>query len=266
MTEQLTISLRGLSASGKGTIAPILAKELNVQHIDCGLLFRAIALYICEHQITSKHLFLEKVRIRMICETVFIVEEKTYPREQLQTEKVGYLAAELAKSHSEQLVSLVNELLSSMSRVVVDGRNAGLNILPNPDFSFFLQASLKSRIQRRYEQERFINKEIKKSEIKSSLIKRDTVDQKRDRKLTEPQLNEHIIVTDGKTPLQCAREIVSVVRIKTKMLAWTAVDKHGDFFTYEDGTVVVVRNKSQIPIRVRESEEYSVVKIELKFA
>ncbi|MBU6214803.1 (d)CMP kinase [Patescibacteria group bacterium] len=264
MTECLSISLRGLSASGKGTIASLLAKELNIQHVDCGQIFRAIALYVHEHRVKGIASFFKKAKIQITNRDI-TVEGKTYFREQLQTENVGRLATELSRKHSDKLVSLINALLSTIPRVIVDGRNAGIDILPNPNFSFFLQTKLESRVQRRYNQERSNGIKVSVIDILHSLSHRDEVDKERDIRLVEPQRHERTVVTDGKTPLQCVNEIITTInKTKSQIFLWVAVDKQGKFFTYEDGAVIVATKKSKIPIRVRECKDFSIIQVILK--
>ena len=43
LKEVLPEAVDGLSASGKGTIGKIIAKHLNLQYLDTGLLYRAVA-------------------------------------------------------------------------------------------------------------------------------------------------------------------------------------------------------------------------------
>ena len=39
------IAFDGTAASGKGTVAKLIAKELGYQHLDTGIMFRKIAYY-----------------------------------------------------------------------------------------------------------------------------------------------------------------------------------------------------------------------------
>ena len=56
----MKIAIDGTAASGKGTLAKGLAKKLGYDYLDTGLLYRRLALDICEKGLTNFNLVNEK--------------------------------------------------------------------------------------------------------------------------------------------------------------------------------------------------------------
>ena len=71
-------------------------------------------------------------------------------------------------------------LLSLNRNIVCEGRDIGTVVFPNAEFKFFLNASIKSRVQRRYEELRKKNIIVDMKEVQSNLINRDKNDINRD--------------------------------------------------------------------------------------
>ncbi|MGL4663115.1 MAG: (d)CMP kinase, partial [Culicoidibacterales bacterium] len=51
----IQIAIDGTSASGKGTLAKRLADYYQIEHIDTGAMYRAVALYVIEHNIAHEN-------------------------------------------------------------------------------------------------------------------------------------------------------------------------------------------------------------------
>ena len=70
----------------------------------------------------------------------------------LLTQKVAQATSILSSDASTQneLTALANLVLEKFGDLVCDGRNAGITILPNADYKFFVTASLEERARRRH--------------------------------------------------------------------------------------------------------------------
>lgn len=136
----MIIAISGAAASGKGTLARLLAVELNLPHYDFGLMFRAIA--YCEFSLESE---LDKFLAVRYGKIFFSGGDIT---DILRYEEVGLLAAKRSGEDSAQMARLATSLVKHTD-FVCDGRTCGTEIYPNADYRFYLQADLATRSQRR---------------------------------------------------------------------------------------------------------------------
>ncbi len=160
------ITIDGPSASGKGTIAQLVAKELGFHYLDSGALYRLVALKAMQDHADLGN---EK-KISDIAKTldvVFINNEIHLDgrdaSDMIRQEQCGLNASKIAS------YQLVRESLMARQRafrqdpgLVTDGRDMGSIIFPNANLKIFLTASAEIRAKRRYNQliEKGINANI----------------------------------------------------------------------------------------------------------
>ncbi len=130
----MKIAIAGAAASGKGTLARMLALELKLPHYDFGLLFRAIVFTDFE----TNFIRVENGKI------LFKGQDIT---ESLKTEEVGLLAAKSAHILKHLAQSLVRHV-----SFICDGRTCGTEIYPDAEHKFFLHADFDERQRRRGQQ------------------------------------------------------------------------------------------------------------------
>jgi cytidylate kinase len=150
------IAIDGPTASGKGTIAQALARELGFGCLDSGALYRVVALLALRRGIDtgdalrlaqvarSAHPLFERGRVELDGEDV---------TEAIRAEEVGRAA-----SHVSAHAAVRDELLQlqrSFRRwpgLVADGRDMGTVVFPDARLKVFLTASVEVRAQRRLKQ------------------------------------------------------------------------------------------------------------------
>ena len=153
----MKIAICGPAASGKGTIARRVAIEARIVHVDLGLIFRCGAFAIKTKRVISLNELFElfqggtvdyvwaedKARIRWSRKDVTPL---------LLTQEIAQYTYVLASVETQQaeLTKIANVVLATMKDVVCDGRNAGMTILPDADYKFFVTASLTERARRRH--------------------------------------------------------------------------------------------------------------------
>lgn len=194
----LRIAIRGLSASGKGEVAKLVAKKIKAVHIDCGIIFRAIALRLSK----TKDGFHSDI------DSLAVAKEGMKSSQELQSEKVGLLTSKFCcdKGNERHLISVANEVINLYPRVVLDGRNAGLTICPMRNFSFFLTVPEDERVLRRSLQ---TNQPVE--ETRNSIRCRDDIDFKRDPALCTPQRGEVVISNAARHPWETADQISKII-------------------------------------------------------
>jgi cytidylate kinase len=169
------IAFDGTAASGKGTVAKLIAKELGYDYLDTGLMFRKVAYYcIKQGVILDDDEDLSKL-IRGIDFTKSIDEEKLY------TNEIGESASKMAlkKGVRDRLLVIQRKFADNKDGVVLDGRDIGTIVFPDADFKFFFDASLEERAARRYNQLQKKEKDVTITQVLEYLKQRDQRDKER---------------------------------------------------------------------------------------
>ena len=161
-----SVAIDGPSASGKSTIAKLLAKKLSITYIDTGAMYRAVAYYFIENSVNDfSDTNIEKVmkgfKLKYDNQKVF-VNDILIKDDFLRTSEVTNLVSKVSASKyvRKYLVDFQRKL-SVCESVVMDGRDIGTNVLPNATYKFYMIASAKERARRRLAD--FENKGDKKS-------------------------------------------------------------------------------------------------------
>lgn len=152
------IAIDGPAGAGKSTIAKRVAAELGFIYVDTGAMYRAIGLYMLDHQVEKTNLdavaaALEQISVELAYEDG---EQKVLLNGQcvnhrIRTEEVGMAASAFSALSlvREKLLELQRNLAARMD-VVMDGRDIGTQVLPNADCKIYLTASSRVRAERRY--------------------------------------------------------------------------------------------------------------------
>lgn len=153
-----SIAIDGPAGAGKSSIAKALSKRLGYIYIDTGAMYRAVALFFVENNISDGadsriESLLDKLEISIKYEdgaqkVILNGEDVT---DKLRLEEIGKLASKFSAIGSvrEKLVALQRKL-AQKENVVMDGRDIGTVVLPNADLKIYLSASSKVRAKRRY--------------------------------------------------------------------------------------------------------------------
>ena len=177
------IAIDGPTASGKGTVASLLAEKLGFHYLDSGALYRLVALASEKRGIDVKNgpelgLLVPKLLISFKNNQIFLDGDEV--TDAIRTESMGLRASALAV-HPEvrsALVGLQRSFRQSPG-LVADGRDMASVIFPDAVLKVFLTATAAARAERRYKQ--LIAKGIsaKLSDLLQDLQERDARDSSR---------------------------------------------------------------------------------------
>jgi len=148
------IAIDGPSASGKGTIASRVAKQLGFHYLESGALYRLIALLsLREGTVEEKALARLAEEMDVVFDDGEIVLADEAVTEKIRSEPVGNRASEVAK------VPVLRRALLKRQRafrrppgLVADGRDMATVVFPDADLKVFLTATPEIRAERRYKQ------------------------------------------------------------------------------------------------------------------
>ena len=170
------IAIDGTAGSGKGTLAKKIAKVLNFDHLDSGLLYRILAYEFLKLNKNLK--LLREINIDL---NIFL-DKKKIKLMNLRSEKITKISSEIAKLEfvRKKLISLQRKFANYPPNgigSVIDGRDITSVITPNAEIKFYIDADVKIRAERRLLQ---LNLPVSSySKILKELIQRDFQDKRR---------------------------------------------------------------------------------------
>ena len=183
MSNYPVIAIDGPTASGKGTVAALVAEKLGFHYLDSGALYRLVALASEKRGIDVKNatelgILVPKLLISFKNGQIWLDGEDV--TDAIRTESIGLRASTLAV-HPEVRSALVGLQRSfrQFPGLVADGRDMGSVIFPDAVLKVFLTATAAARAERRYKQ--LIAKGIsaKLSDLLHDLQERDARDSNR---------------------------------------------------------------------------------------
>ena len=174
----MIIAIDGPAGSGKGTIASLVSKKLNLVNIDTGATYRCVALEMLKEGVsleeTDKIIEISKnVDINLTEDSrVFLNKEEVTDR--IREKDVTKIVSQVSSIEKvrENLVALQRNMAKGKN-VIMEGRDITTVVFPNADFKFYLDASLDERVKRRLEQNKEKGIDMSESEIRDNIAKRD---------------------------------------------------------------------------------------------
>lgn len=147
------IAIDGPSGAGKSTVAKAVAKELNIDYIDTGAMYRALGLKILRLNMNMKNQedlkrLLEETEIDFEGENVLLDGEDV--SHLIRTSEVSMAASDCSAFPivRESMVRAQQKMGESKS-VVMDGRDIGTAVFPDAEYKFFITADAEERAMRR---------------------------------------------------------------------------------------------------------------------
>ena len=184
----MKIAIDGPAASGKGTLSILLSKALKLPRLDTGLLYRKVAYkYINSTKLSPTHNIVNNNILKNILNDFNINDFNIndFDSETLKNDLYGNFASIIGKLDFVRnklkvlQIEFADNMIKTNGGCILDGRDIGTKILPNADFKFYIDAPLKIRAKRRFEQLYSNNKSIEFKKILIDLEKRDLNDKSR---------------------------------------------------------------------------------------
>jgi len=153
MEKLLRIAIDGPAGAGKSTMAKFLAEDLNIDYIDTGAMYRAIALKLfrtgtdcndseaLQRLLDSTDVDFEQGHVTLDGEDV-----NAYIRTQEVSEMASVSSA--IKAVRDKLDTL-QKAMAQRKSLVMDGRDITTVVIPNAEVKIYLTASVAERARRR---------------------------------------------------------------------------------------------------------------------
>ena len=150
------IAIDGPSASGKGTVASLVAGALGFHYLESGALYRLVALASSRaglgegDEVALAHLA-GGLDVKFRGGQVFLSGEDV--AEELRREEIGNRASSVARLPRVRAALLERQrAFRQPPGLVADGRDMGTAVFPDALLKVFLTASVQVRAERRYKQ------------------------------------------------------------------------------------------------------------------
>jgi cytidylate kinase len=228
--EPSTIAIDGPAASGKSTVAKILADELGYLYFDTGVMYRAITWEALAQDIDIR----DERAVTGLAESVPIeVSAPSLDDDRDSDIRIGGkdITWDIREPEVDANVSLVSAYpgvraaltkqqrrIGQRGRVVMVGRDIGSVVLPDADIKFYLDASVEKRARRRYLESSNRGGRESYQEVLETMEKRDRIDSTRDVAPLCAAEDAVVINTDDLDIDQV------LVVIKTHLAAWKRVN------------------------------------------
>jgi cytidylate kinase len=186
--KQPIIAIDGPVGAGKSVAARELARELGFSYLNTGAMYRAVAIAAREAGVTPDDPNVEarlapvlaSIKIKFDGEKLLLNNDRDVSAMASQPE-IGELASRFSA------IGAVRARMRELQRaagadggVVMEGRDIGTAIFPDAEFKFFLDADVKTRARRRFEELKKKGASITEHEVLAQLIERDRRDSGRE--------------------------------------------------------------------------------------
>jgi cytidylate kinase len=184
----LIVTIDGPAASGKSTVARLLAEKLGASFLDTGAMYRAVTLAALKAgaDMTDQD---QLLRILTNSDFKFAVKggkmtvsvDGVDVTEQIRDPKVTANARNIASAEKlrEKLVYMQRQFPASQEKIVTEGRDQGTVAFPNANIKFYLTADVLERARRRQAELQAKGSSENLEKIKMAIEERDKSDQAR---------------------------------------------------------------------------------------
>jgi len=217
------IAIDGPAASGKSTVARLVAERLGGYYVNTGDMYRAVSWAALERGVdvagdpagvTALLRSLElRYRVAGPGRLQLYLNGEPVPQERIRSAEVAAVVSLVAR------LPAVREWLRDRQReccalgtVVMEGRDIGTVILPDAPFKFFVTASPEERARRRLAQAGEVAPGATIASVAAEIAERDRIDSSRAVAPLRAAADALTICTDGMTPDEVTARIVAVVR------------------------------------------------------
>jgi len=153
-----SVTVDGPSGSGKSTVCKLISNILNIEYLDTGSMYRSLAYFCLKENVNLE----DEQEVMQVLNSLDITFELSkikvngeFLNDKIRTNDVSMAASKVSTYYSvrEKLVEIQRQIASDKA-IILDGRDAGTNILKNADYKFYLDASPEVRAKRRFDEQK----------------------------------------------------------------------------------------------------------------
>lgn len=213
------IAIDGPAASGKSTVASLLAQKLNYLYFDTGVMYRAVTLAVLQSHLDVRDeeevvRLAEKVDIDVNPPSIqdgrkydVCLDGKDVTWKIHMAEVDSTVSAVSTYAGVRTAMTLQQRRIGLKGKVVMVGRDIGTVVFPEAPLKIYLDASVEERARRRHAELVARGENVEFDQILDSLRKRDQIDSNRNIAPLKPADDARIICSDGMT----VEQVVSAI-------------------------------------------------------
>lgn len=209
----MVIAIDGVAGAGKSTLAAALARALNLEYLDTGAMYRAIALAARRRGVSPA----DAEGLEAIAATVSLEVGETVVMEgedvtaEIRSPEVNATVSQVAAHPGvrKRLVERQRRWVAERGGGVIEGRDIATVVFPDARLKLFLVAELEERGRRRHRQERAAHQAGAEKEVAAELGRRDEADSSRQVSPLRPAEGARILDTTSKGVDELVAEVVS---------------------------------------------------------
>ncbi|MGD9300743.1 MAG: (d)CMP kinase [Desulfobacterales bacterium] len=160
--EKLLITIDGPAGAGKTTVSRALANRLGYRYIDTGSLYRGVALAVQNREVDPEN----DDDLKQLCSGLYLTIVRNGEElglflngenisDRIRTPEITMLASAIsARPVVREFLLDLQKDLGREKAAVFEGRDMGTVVFPDADVKFFLNASTRTRAQRRYAEQK----------------------------------------------------------------------------------------------------------------
>ncbi len=183
MQDNIRIAIDGPAGAGKSTIAKAVARELNIDYIDTGAMYRAIAVKLIRSGVDYRDgealsAMLETTELDFADGKMYLDGEDI--SDIIRSPEVSALAS--PSSAVPAIRYKLTDMQQTMGRrksVIMDGRDIGTAVFPDAEFKFYLTADIDIRAMRRTAELLAKGESVEFEAVKADMQQRDLQDSTR---------------------------------------------------------------------------------------
>jgi len=217
----LIITIDGPAASGKSTVARLLAKKLDASFLDTGAMYRAVTLAAMQAgvdlndeqkllDITKTYEFEFSVKAGRMTVRIDNTDVTEQIRSPEVTANARYIAA--APGVREKLVQMQRQFASDRQKIVTEGRDQGTVAFDDADIKFYLTADSAERARRRQAELQDKDGAGSIEQIQKAIEERDKSDESRSVGPLKPAEDAIVVDTTNMSIEQVVEKLAGHVR------------------------------------------------------
>jgi len=219
----MVVTIDGPAASGKSTVAKLLAEKLGANFLDTGAMYRAVTLAAIKSgvdlsneeklleimQTTDFQFSAKEDKMAVYVDGVDVTEQIRQPQ---VTANAHYIASKA--SLRDKLVTMQRQFAAGQEKIVTEGRDQGTVAFPDADIKFYLTAQAVERARRRQAELRAKGVNESLDQIQKAIEQRDKSDENRVVGQLQPAPDAIVIDTTNLSVEEVVEQILHCVHEK----------------------------------------------------
>ena len=209
------IAIDGPAGSGKGTIAKLISKKLNLNYLDSGAIYRVIALNAIMNNISTDEVqklisLVDRINMKFEGEDIFLNNKVI--TDKIRTSEISKFSSEIAvyPKLRDSILNLQRSFYHG-NGLVAEGRDMTTVVFPNADLKVYLDASPHERANRRYKQLILKGNNVNIHDLTSEIEARDKRDKQRKASPLKIADEAKVLNTDDLTIGQTVDKILAFI-------------------------------------------------------